>query len=176
MGLGIFLWFYFDSFELLKWQKKSCRQKSVKVIHWFCFSRRQSHHIGICRMLTWVRKTEFQQSPLPPPNPQNKSRRHMNPVISNSFLWFQPTSVWVKSPQARFADHHKQDSSLPAPTSDYKVITFLPWISLQLRIPHTPTLYFQSTFSAHRRSKDSLFTPGATPENFEPTWHLCSLD
>ena len=32
LGIGIFLWFYFYSFELLKWQKKSYWQKSADVI------------------------------------------------------------------------------------------------------------------------------------------------
>ena len=32
LGIGIFLRFYIDSFELLKWQKKSRRQKSADVI------------------------------------------------------------------------------------------------------------------------------------------------
>ena len=42
MGIGIFLQFYFASFELLKSQTKSCRQKSADVIQWFCFSHWQS--------------------------------------------------------------------------------------------------------------------------------------
>ena len=41
MGIEILLRFYFDSFELFKWQKKSRRQKSTHVIQWFCFSRRE---------------------------------------------------------------------------------------------------------------------------------------
>ena len=32
----------FDSFKLLKWHKKSHRQKIADVIQGFCFSRRQS--------------------------------------------------------------------------------------------------------------------------------------
>ena len=103
-----------------------------------------------------------------------------------------PGDTWTQSLATHFSDfnplqyesnHHKQDLLITTSKIPHcllqlqiKVIKFLPWISLQLRIPHTPTLHFQSTFSAHRRSKDSLSTPGATPENFEPTWHLCSLD
>ena len=32
LGIRIFLWFYIDSFELLKWQKKSRRQKCGDVM------------------------------------------------------------------------------------------------------------------------------------------------
>ena len=54
MGIGIFLWFYFDSFQLLKWWKKTRQQKSTGMIQ--CFAFHVGNHIGICRMLTWVRK------------------------------------------------------------------------------------------------------------------------
>ena len=42
LGIRVFFQFYFDSFELLKWQKKSRRQKSGNVIQWYCFSGQQS--------------------------------------------------------------------------------------------------------------------------------------
>ena len=42
LGIGNFSWFYFDSFKLLKWQKKPRRQKSADLIKRICFSRRQS--------------------------------------------------------------------------------------------------------------------------------------
>ena len=57
----------------------------------------------------------------PHPIPRNNSRRHINLVVNNSFPQFQPSSVQVKSPQARFTDPHKQDFSLLAPIS-FKVI------------------------------------------------------
>ena len=51
--IGIFLRFYFERFELFKWQKKSRQQKRAGVIQWFCFSR---WHL---QMPTWVRKAEI---------------------------------------------------------------------------------------------------------------------
>ena len=57
LGIGIFLRFYFDSFELLKWQKKS-RRKKVPI--WYSdFAFHVGNHVSICRMPTLVRKTEI---------------------------------------------------------------------------------------------------------------------
>ena len=65
--------------------------------------------------------------------------------------WTQWLAIsWLissESPQARFTDLHKQDFSLLAPTSNYKVIKFLHQIGLQLWIPRTPTTHFQSTLN-----------------------------
>ena len=78
----------------------------------------------------------------PSPLLQNKSWRHMNPVINDWFPQHQPSSVQVKSPQATFTDHHKQDFSLfLAPTSNYKAIKFSPHVSLNVnRTTISPTI------------------------------------
>ena len=78
----------------------------------------------------------------PSPILQNKSWRHMNPVINDWFPQHQPSSVQVKSPQATFTDHHKQDFSLfLAPTSNYKAIKFSPHVSLNVnRTTISPTI------------------------------------
>ena len=81
-----------------------------------------------------------------------------------------------ESPQTIFTDHDKQDLSLIAPTSNYKVIKFSPQISLQLRILQTPTPYVQSTFSIFNSSQGTLSIPEAIQESLELTPPLCSLD
>ena len=56
LGIGNLPWFYFDSFELSKWQKNHI---SKKVPMWFNdFAFHVSNHIKICEMPMWVRKTE----------------------------------------------------------------------------------------------------------------------
>ena len=59
------------------------------------------------------------QSTLTHPPKQVKETHKYSP-----FTYSQPSSVRVISPQARFTDNHKQDLSLLAPTSHYKVKFF----------------------------------------------------
>ena len=66
----------------------------------------------------------------------------MNLFVSNYFSQSHLFSVDVKSPQARFTAHHKQDFSFLIQTLNHKVIQFSSYISLQLQIPHSPTANF----------------------------------
>ena len=54
MGIGTFLPFYLDSFELLKWQKNHVNKEVPKWYNDFAFHI--GNHVGIC-MLAWVRKS-----------------------------------------------------------------------------------------------------------------------
>ena len=63
----------------------------------------------------------------------------MNLSVGNYFPQSQPFPKHVKSPEARFTDHHRQAFSFLAPTLNNKVIQFSSYISLQLQIPHTST-------------------------------------
>ena len=78
------------------------------------------------------------------PTTGRNARKHMNLSASNQFpisnLSILP--VQVKSPQARFTDHQKQDFQFLVPTLNCKVKQFLPFTSLRLQIPHTPTPHY----------------------------------
>ena len=109
--------------------------------------------------------------PHPLPTLRNNSSRHMTPIVSNQFPWLQPSSVRVKSPQATFSNHHKQDLSLLAQTSkDKKKKNFHLRSACNYKFHTHPTPQFQGTFllAAHRRFKENLSVPGATQENLEP--------
>ena len=56
----------------------------------------------------------------------------MNPSVSILFPQSQPFSVQVKSPQAGFTDHHKQDFSFLAPGLNRKPLQFTPYNILPL--------------------------------------------
>ena len=57
---------------------------------------------------------------------------YMNPSVSILFPQSQPFSVQVKSPQARFTDHHKQDFSFLDPGLNRKALQFTPYNILRL--------------------------------------------
>ena len=118
----------------------------------------------------------------PPPIFQNNSRRHMHPVVNNYFSQHQSSLVRVKY-------HHKQDLlittkqdfSLLAPTSNYKVIKFSPQVSLNVnRTNISPTtvgcrtpgltdayvLYTRQTDGKHVRVTNSTSRSGIQPKQF----------
>lgn len=74
-----------------------------------------------------------------PLSPGNKARKNINLSISNYFCQSHLFSADVKSPQARFTDHHKQDFSFLVLTFNYKVTQFSSYINLRLQTSHTPT-------------------------------------
>ena len=117
--------------------------------------------------------------PYPSPFPWSKSGRQMNPVFSNWFSQFQPSSIRVKLLEAMFADCHKQYFSLLALTSNhdrsasyYKFHAFTIHVHL-----HTPTSKAYSLIlTARGRSKEYLFIPWTTQENLELNPPPHSLD
>ena len=77
--------------------------------------------------------------PYYPPSPGHKARKNINLSVSNYFSQSHLFSVDVKSPQARFTDHHKQDFSFLVLTFNYNVTQFSSYINLRLQTSHTPT-------------------------------------
>ena len=68
MGIGIFLQFYFNSFEL-PFLSDTKNHVGKKVPTWYSdFAFDVGNHVGICRMPTWVRKTAFVLLVLPSPS------------------------------------------------------------------------------------------------------------
>ena len=61
-----------------------------------------------------------------PPTAPKQCQEYINQSVTYWFSQYPPSLVWVKSPQARLTDHHKQDFSFLAPTSDYRVIQWPP--------------------------------------------------
>ena len=123
------------------------------------------------------RNQGFNRIPPIPLSPLSETSS-MPSIVSNQFPWLQLSTVGVKSPQATFTDHHKQDFSFLAPTLIYKVkktqlfFTFDQPASTNSTLTHT---LFQSIFSVltvHRKSwenpslgpyKKILNPPSCTP-------------
>ena len=76
---------------------------------------------------------------------------HLFAAITTDTQHLLNALVQIKSMRTEFTDHYKQDFTLLALISIYKAkkkIKNTSHTSLSLRIPHTPTSHFQSTFSS----------------------------